>query len=125
MWAQVINAILGLWLMAAPGIFGFGGTPADNDHIIGPVIATFSIIAWWECTSSIRKLNIPLGAWLLLAPWILGYDVTVATVNDMAVGVLVIGLSLIKRDIEGSYGGGWDSLWKADTLHEREAGNKG
>lgn len=121
MWAQIINAVLGLWLMAAPGIFGFGKLPANNDHIIGPVIVTFAVVAWWECTRGVRKFNIPLAFWLLIAPWILGYHNTIASANDMLVGALVLLLSLVKGRITSSYGGGWSSLWKSGTLHERMA----
>lgn len=121
MWAQVINAILGIWLMAAPGVIGFNEAAADNDHIIGPVIATFAVISWWEATRVVRKFNTPLGAWLLLAPWILGYDNNLAVINDMAVGALVIAFSLVKGKIEMQYGGGWSAIWKSDSLHAKEA----
>ncbi len=121
MWAQVINAILGIWLMAAPGVFGFDKPIDDNDHIIGPLIATFAVVAFWECTRVVRTYNIPLGAWLLLAPWVLGYENTLATVNDMGVGLLVIAFSLVKGKIENRYGGGWSAAWRDNTLHQREA----
>jgi len=121
MWAQVINAVLGIWLMVAPGVFGFPETVADNDHIIGPVIATFAVISFWEATRVVRTYNIPLGAWLLVAPWILGYEVTGAIANDMVVGGLVIMFSLVKGKVEGRFGGGWSAIWKSDTLHQREA----
>lgn len=96
--------------MFAPGLLGLSSTAADNDHIVGPVIVTFSVIAFWECTQVMRKYNIPLGVWLLLAPWILGYEETVAIVNDMSTGFFVILLSLIKMKVEKHYGGGWSSL---------------
>jgi hypothetical protein len=121
MWAQVINAILGIWLMVSPGIFDFSTNAANNDNIIGPVIATFAITAFWECTRVTRLYNIPLGAWLLLAPWVLGYDNTIAIVNDMVVGGLVIALSLVKGKIEKRYGGGWSAIWKDNPLHVQEA----
>lgn len=121
MWAQVINAILGIWLMAAPGIFNYSTNAANNDNIIGPVIATFAITAFWECTRVTRTYNIPLGAWLLLAPWVLGYENTFAIINDMVVGVLVIALSLVKGKIEKTYGGGWSSLWEENPLHVQKA----
>ncbi len=121
MWAQVINILLGLWLMAAPGVFSFSKITANNDHILGPVMATFAITALWECTHSMRKWNIPLGAWLLVAPWILGYENNIAIINDMAVGLLVIGFSLVKGKTEHQFGGGWSALWHSDSLHVREA----
>ena len=121
MWAQVINAVLGIWLMVAPGVFGFPKTIADNDHIIGPVIATFAVIAFWDCTRVVRTYNIPLGVWLLVAPWVLGYEVTGAIVNDMLVGGLIVLFSFVKGNVEGRFGGGWSAIWKSDTLHQKEA----
>ena len=81
--------------MIAPDLFGYSKTAADNDHIVGPVIAMFAIIALWEATRNLRWALIPLGGWLLLAPWILGYDSSLAIVNDMLVGALVIGALLV------------------------------
>ena len=121
MWAQVINALLGLWLMAAPAVLGADKTIANNDHIVGPLIASFAIISWWEATRVVRLYNVPLGLWLLVAPWVLGYDNTAAIVNDMLVGVVVIGLSFVKGKVEGKFGGGWSAIWKEDTPHAQEA----
>ncbi|WP_276499242.1 SPW repeat protein [Pontibacter litorisediminis] len=123
MWAQVINAILGIWLMASAAILGYNDIKiiTDNEHIVGPVIASFAIVSWWEATRVVRLYNVPLGLWLLLAPWVLGYDNTTATVNSMVVGALVTGLSFIKGKIEETYGGGWSALWKSDSMHAREA----
>jgi hypothetical protein len=124
MWAQVINAILGLWIMASPTIFGLEGTLADNNHIVGPIIASFAIISWWEATRVVRLYNLPLGAWLLLAPWVLGHDGTAAIVNDMVVGVLVIVFSLVRGKITENYGGGWRSIWHSDSPHAKIARNQ-
>jgi hypothetical protein len=115
MWAQILNMILGLWLMAAPDIIGYSGRAADNDNIIGPVIASFSIIALSGCTRSISMYNLPLGIWLFLAPWFLGYEDRSATFNDMAVGFLITGFSFFKRKTNKQYGGGWSALWKQRT----------
>ncbi|TPE43524.1 SPW repeat domain-containing protein [Pontibacter mangrovi] len=123
MWAQIINAILGIWLMASATILGYADakTITDNQHIVGPVIASFAIISWWEATRAVRLYNVLPAAWLLLAPFVLGYDNATATINNMAVGALVLGLSFVKGKVEGTYGGGWASLWKKDSLHAREA----
>ena len=107
--------------MASPGIFGFSKTIADNDHIVGPLITTFAIIALWESTRVVRTYNIPLGGWLLLAPWILGYDDTTAIVNDMAVGALVITFSLVRGKVQQRFGGGWSAVIKSNALHQKEA----
>ncbi|OKL39808.1 SPW repeat protein [Pontibacter flavimaris] len=123
MWAHVLNALLGIWLMASAAILGYSDakTITDNEHIAGPIIASFAIISWWEATRVVRLYNVPVGLWLLLAPWVLGFDNTTATVNSMLVGALVTGLSFVKGKIKDVYGGGWSAVWKSDTLHAREA----
>ncbi|MBB6610968.1 SPW repeat protein [Pontibacter sp. Tf4] len=122
MWAQVINALLGIWLTASPAILGIEDkTISNNAHIVGPVVASFAIIAWWEATRVVRLYNIPLGFWLLLAPWVLGYDQMSVIINDMVIGAAIVWLSFVKGNIEGTYGGGWSAIWKKDALHTIEA----
>jgi hypothetical protein len=112
MWAQMMVAALGVWLMVAPDMLGFGKTIADNDHIVGPIIVTFAITAIFENTRNVRLFNIPPGLWLLLAPWILQYQTPAAIINDMVVGGGVIGCSLIKGQLKNRFAGGWRSLFK-------------
>ncbi|MBC5775336.1 SPW repeat protein [Pontibacter sp. KCTC 32443] len=123
MWAQIINAILGIWLTVSPAILGLSDdkTISNNAHIVGPVIASFAVIAIWEATRVVRLYNVPLALWLLLAPWVLGYDQTTAIINDMVTGVAVLGLSMVKGKIEGTYGGGWSAIWHRNSLHTTEA----
>ena len=121
MWSQIAMAIMGVWLMVAPGVFGFGKEIADNAHIVGPLIATFSIIATSECTRNVRLLNLPLAIWLLAAPLVLGYDNDVALMNDYAVAIVVIFLFLVKPRRKHRFGGGWPAVWRANTPHERQA----
>ena len=102
--------------MAAPDIIGYNGIAADNDHIVGPVVASFSIIALSGCTRSISMYNVPLGIWLLLAPWVLNYENEASAFNDMAVGLFVTGFSFFKRKTNKQYGGGWSALWKQEAL---------
>lgn len=120
MWAQVVNAVLGLWLMAAPAVLDYGVPAQTNDRIVGPVIATFAIVAWWEATRVVRLWNLPVGLWLIVAPWILGYG-TLPALNSLGVGVLVMGLACVRGTVEGTFGGGWSALWRSNTIHEQEA----
>jgi hypothetical protein len=124
MWAKFINTILGLWLMVAPNLLGYGGAAADNGYIVGPIIATFSIIALWEATDAVHKWNYPFALWLLLAPWVLGYDNAFAIVSDIATGVLVIILSSVRQKMKHRFGGGWISLWKNNPDHIRYRAKK-
>jgi hypothetical protein len=110
MWAQVLNTILGIWLMAAPQVLNYGGPAADNDHILGPIVASFAIIALSGNTRAVANFNIPLGAWLIVSPWVLGYENDSARMNDVVSGTLITLLSFFKRSVKQSYGGGWSSL---------------
>ncbi len=114
MWARILNAALGIWLMAAPAVLGYGTPAQTNDRIVGPVAASFAIIAIAEATRPVRRVNTVLGAWLLLAPWVLGYGTT-ATINSLIVGALMIALSLVRGKIEARFGGGWSMLWRSDA----------
>lgn len=120
MWAQVISAAVGLWVMMAPGVLGYGNPAANNDHIVGPVIVTFAVVAWWEATRGTRRWNWALGAWLLLAPWVLGYSSTAAIVSDMSSGVLVLIFSSIRGRTRHRFGGGWSALWQSKDKTERD-----
>ena len=108
-WAQIINALLGIWLMASPGMFGYSGTGPING-----VIATFAIIAVWEVTRAVGRANVTLGAWLVIAPWVLGYEENViATVNEFVVGITIFALAMTRAKTDAKLGGGWRSLIKA------------
>lgn len=113
--------VLGLWLMVAPGVMGYEAAAADNGHIVGPLIVTFSTIALWEATRVLRKWNYPLAVWLLLAPWVLGYGQTVAIVSDMVVGALVLLAASSGGSVSKRYGGGWSFLWKGEAAQTNES----
>lgn len=117
MWAKLMNIVLGIWLMAAPSVLEYGPAASDNGHIVGPIIVTFSTIAFWESTYIVQKWNYPFALWLLLSPWVLGYEVATASMSDMAVGMMVLVLSSRKTGMKNRYGGGWSSLWEKNPKH--------
>ena len=121
MWSQLTMAVLGIWLMIAPELLDVEKNISDNAHIVGPLIASFSIIAIWECTRNVRLLNLPIAVWLLAAPVVLQYQNDAALMNDYAVAIAIIFLSVVKPKRKYRFGGGWPSIWQTDTLHEREA----
>ena len=49
-WMSWVNAALGAWLIAAPFILGYFGTPRINDIILGIIIAFFG--TWSALASS-------------------------------------------------------------------------
>lgn len=43
-WARIYNALLGLWLMIAPWLFGFSWLSLAHGTIVGFSIALFSLV---------------------------------------------------------------------------------
>ena len=120
MWARIVNAALGIWLMAAPAVLGYTGAPEVSDRIAGPVIATFAIVAIAEATRPLRWMNAFAGLWLLLAPWMFGFP-TDASYNSIFVGAVVIILSFVKGKVESEFGGGWARVWRGYSASEARA----
>ena len=119
MWAQIINIIIGLFLMFAPSIWLFDKPTSDHHYIVGPLIITNAIIALWEFNRAIRWLNVLIGAWLLVSPFILGSKGIVAGI-DIASGILLVLFSLFKGAVQKRYGGGWSSLFQKNPDHWKE-----
>jgi uncharacterized membrane protein len=103
-WTLVGSAALGIWLMFAPSVFGTHGLAAHNDHLIGPLVATFAVIALGEIGRAVRWLNVLLGGWLIIAPWILSGGVTASRWNDVVVGAALLVLSIPRGQIREQYG---------------------
>jgi len=110
-WAHVINCFVGVWLMAAPGVLGYGEPASTSDRVVGPFIATFACVAIAEYSRGCRPAVLPLALWLLIAPWILSYPLD-ATVNSMATGAAAGGLALVPGRVKRSYGAGWTGLFR-------------
>lgn len=120
MWAAIVNIVIGLFLMIAPGIFHFDKSVADQFYIIGPIVITFSFITLWEVNHFAHYFNIPAALWLIIASFIFHFQSSAAWIAIIS-GVLIILLSLVKRKMKGKYGGGWRSLWQKHPLHMQKA----
>lgn len=124
MWARFVNAALGIWLMAAPAVLGYGGAAQTNDRIAGPLVATCAIIALWEVTRGLRWVNFAAGLWMLVAPWLLGYGLgSLTTLHSLAVGAAVVACALVRGRVEGRYGGGWGTLVRSGIPPQWEEPN--
>ena len=122
MWAQLANATLGIWLLAAPAVLGYGDPARTSDRIVGPVAASLAAIALWEVTRPVGRANLALALWLLVAPWLLGYPV-VATVNSTLVALMLGALSLVPWTYRpGRFGGGWSAVWRPGAARQHGAG---
>lgn len=87
---DVLNLVLGAFLLFSPWIFGFAsGAQSQNAMISGIVIVILSIgalaaFAVWE-----EWLNLIVGLWVLVSPWVLGFANTTAAQVAIVVGILV------------------------------------
>ena len=106
-----INTLIGIWLMFAPAVIGFGGAARVQYCVIAPLIVTISYIAAWEANRPLRFANLPFCAWLVIAPVVYGY-VPAAAANSVIAGLAIGALSFIEGKRRHSYAGGWGALWK-------------
>ncbi len=112
MWAQVLNTLLGLWLMAAPALFDYADTPAAVSHrIVGPVVVSFAFIALWRATRPVRLVNLPLGFWLIVSPGLLTHVPSTLWIS-FATGTLICVFSLPGHRSADEFAGGWGVLFR-------------
>jgi nucleoside-diphosphate-sugar epimerase len=111
-WTLTASIIIGILLMLTRLLFDTSGTAAHNDHVVGALVITFSIMALAEVARPLRFINAAFGAWLLLAPWVLeGYWGAGTAVTSIA-GLLLVALSLPRGAVESHYGA-WDRYIRA------------
>ncbi len=103
-WNLILSFLLGIWLMASPALFKSHNVLAMSNYIAGPFVATVSVIGLAEACRSIRFVNILLGICLALIPLFAPVKDAPNLVNNILVGLLVIGLSLPKGKIKERYG---------------------
>lgn len=106
-WTVVASGAIGIVLMLSRLLFDTADMAAENDHVVGSLVVTFSIMALAEVARPLRFINAAFGAWLLLAPWLLdGYGIA-GSALAMIAGLLLIVLALPRGAIESHYGA-WD-----------------
>jgi nucleoside-diphosphate-sugar epimerase/uncharacterized membrane protein len=104
-WNLLLSALIGVWLMAAPSVFGLSGAAADSTHIIGALVVTFAVVAFAEPARLIRMLNVLCGAWVMLAPWVLHGGASDWLWVSIVTGAALIALSFRRGPVEDCYGG--------------------
>lgn len=103
-WNLLASAVLGLWLLFSPSLFGSTGKAAHSDHFVGALVVTWAVIAFGEVARPARFVNVLLALWLIAAPWLLTGDTRASSLNDVIVGVAVLLLSLRRGRIEERFG---------------------
>ena len=122
MWAQCVNALLGLWLIVAPAFLGAGG--ATSGRIAGPLILASALTAAWEPTRPLRWLTLLGGIWLFVGPWFIGLT-GLPLLNSLVVGLAIVALALVGAPYRPwRYGGGWGRVFGAPDDGDRREADK-
>ena len=106
-WNLLASVAVGLWLMAAPAVFGTTGRIAHSDHLVGALVVTVAMTALADVGRAVRFINVLFGAWFIAAPWVLGGATTASAWNNVLAGAALILLSLPCGPVGERYG-----LWQ-------------
>jgi hypothetical protein len=91
-WKDVVNLVLGAWLIVSPWVWGFiaESRPTWNAWVFGVVIAIAALAALVSFNKWEEWVNAVFGAWLIVSPFILGFSGLVSAMwNQIIVGVIV------------------------------------
>jgi hypothetical protein len=103
-WTLAVSAVLGVWLMFAPVVFGADRPAAHVGHLGGAWIVTVSVISMGEVLRLGRWLNVLLGLGIAVLPWLLDGSTTADSINATVVGLLVAALAIPRGPKTETYG---------------------
>lgn len=109
MTARLVSTAIGLWLMAAPAVLDYDDPAASVDWVVGPIVASLSVIAVSDVARSLRWTVLPLAAALLAAAVLPDYD-SLARVNSAVCAVALAALTPLGARTQAKMGGGWSAL---------------
>jgi len=108
-WQDLVNAVLGIWVIISPWALAFDGSSMamSNAVIVGALLvatslgAVFVPRAWEEWTEA------GLGVWLVVSPWVLGFSGNRnAMLSTVISGAIVAVLALWTLFTDKDYGAG-------------------
>jgi SPW repeat len=98
--ASSINAILGVWLMVSPWVYGYVVTARNtawNSIVVGLLVVIFGSLRYRSPHNRVGLswANVALGAWTVLSPWIYSYTSDIGPLwNSVIVGCVVMALAI-------------------------------
>lgn len=96
-WQDLINAVLGLWLLASPWVIGYddGGTAMWNAITAGVLLAALALGAVFIPRAWEEWAQGGIGAWLIASPWVLAFSEREGPMlTAMWAGIAVVALAL-------------------------------
>ncbi len=89
-WFIILQAAIGVWLMARPDILPFNIQSADCDHWMGAIIVTVAAVATAEVTRTARFVNVIAGLVVLILTLTFSSGSTAILISGIASAILLI-----------------------------------
>ena len=105
-WNLALAGLIAASLLFTRLTFAAQGTMADTDHVIGFLALTVISLAAAEVARALRYCLVPLGLAVMITPFLFGAS-GAHSVANVAIGILLIGLSFRSGAIREHYGS-WD-----------------
>ncbi len=110
-WFIFAQALVGVWLMARPGILPYNIESANCDHWMGAIIVTIAAVAAAEVTRTARFVNVIAGVVALILTLVYSLGSTAVLISGIVSAVVLILVSIPKGPIIERYAG-WDRMIK-------------
>lgn len=92
--ARIANIILGVWLFLSAFLWIHSSGQQTNTWLMGLIAVGAALVALYRAPQA-RYVNSIVGLWLVLSAWLIP-TINMATVwNNIIVGVLMFGISLV------------------------------
>ncbi len=103
-WSLFICALVGIWLMISPSLFGMSHVVSDNNTAFGALVVAVSIITMAEVVRKFRFFILLFGLWIIIFPWIFSGNLYDTGWNNLIAGLSLIILSIPRGKILNHYG---------------------
>jgi nucleoside-diphosphate-sugar epimerase len=119
-WTLMLCTALGIALMCTRLLFDTSGLAAHNDHVVGALVVTCSIMAWGDVARPLRFINVGFGAWLLVAPSLFDGYTRLGGGAAVIAGLALIALAFPMGRI-ATHMGAWDRIARFELRLARGA----
>jgi hypothetical protein len=106
-WTLALSALIGLWMLLDPAVFGTRGTAAELTQLAGALVIVVATASMAEVLRACRYLDVVLGAGLVVGLWLVDGANIPAAINASLSGAALIVLALPRGPIRDTYAG-WD-----------------
>ena len=119
--ARIVNAALGIFLLAAPDLLGYGGPARISHLIVGPLAASIAVMAFFEVLRELRWLNLLLGSWLVISPLLIPHD-QLALGTGVVTGMAITALAVVRGPVKNNMDGGWRAVFDPTAATDKDKG---